>query len=80
MVVYLAHVSEEIHDVALEFVLLSPYLCYVNIYEAVVTELVKLLSYLHHINVYMDTSNAHLFQFRQAQFCRPRSKIQMISS
>ena len=61
MVVYLTHISEEIHDVAPEFVLLSPYLCYVNMGEAVVTELVRLLSYLHHIDVYMDTSNAHLF-------------------
>ena len=42
MVVYLTHVSEEIHDVAPEFVLLSLYLCYVNMYEAVMTELVRL--------------------------------------
>ena len=57
--VYLTHVSEEIHDVAPEFVLLSPYLCYVNMGEAVVTELVRLLSYLHHIDVYMNPGNTH---------------------
>ena len=59
--VYLAHVLEEIHDMPPEFVLLSLYLYYVNTCEAVLTELVGMLSYLHHVDVYMDTSNAHLF-------------------
>ena len=41
--VYLTHVSEEIHDMAPEFILLSPYLFYVNMCEAVLTELEAIL-------------------------------------